>query len=190
MSTRKPDPRSAAAAFSLKSGCWPTSKMHRVGSSRDTDLMVSRRARHHYRQLSQIMRSAAKRAHRSVLGGLHIGRFVDRQRYRANNAWVVVSGIDDQRRHQRVPFDGSVRVDGVAAQGVDVSMGGLRVSSVHPAPELGTTVLVEFHLPQGGPIATHAEVARVEDGVFVLRFVRLGPHTMVTLAKYASSDAA
>jgi hypothetical protein len=87
-------------------------------------------------------------------------------------------------------FDGLVRVNGVPAKGVDVSMGGIRVSSVEPAPTEGAFVIVEFNLPGAGPIATRAEVQRVEDGIYVLRFVRLDPQTMVRLAKFASSDPA
>lgn len=94
---------------------------------------------------------------------------------------------EEQGRYQRVPFAGSVRVDGVSGQGLDVSMGGLRVKSVHPAPAIGSIVIVEFNLPGVGPIATRAEVNRVEDGIYVLRFVRLDPYTMVGLAKFASS---
>ena len=66
-------------------------------------------------------------------------------------------------------------------------MGGLRVQSVHPAPLVGSIVIVEFNLPGVGPIATRAEVNRIEEGIYVLRFVRLDPYTMISLAKFASS---
>ena len=103
---------------------------------------------------------------------------------------MVGVGRGEQRKHQRVPFDGEVRVDGVPGDGVDVSVGGLRVKSVHPAPALESVVVVEFNLPGAGPVATQAEVVRIEEGVYVLRFARLAPATMMTLVRYCAVEAA
>lgn len=90
----------------------------------------------------------------------------------------------------RRPFAGSVRVDGRSGHGIDISMGGMRVSGVSPTPEAGRIVLVEFVLPGGGPMATRAEVRRVEDGALVLRFVRLDPSNLLKLAQFANREAA
>ena len=96
----------------------------------------------------------------------------------------------EKRRHHRAAYDGLVVVDGRRARGVDVSVGGMRVANIDPSPDIGTEVLVEFALPAGGAVATRAEVLRVENGVYVLRFVRLDPATMLSLIKFSSPAAA
>ncbi len=90
----------------------------------------------------------------------------------------------------RRSFSGAVRVDGLEAAGVDVSMGGVRVENIDPAPDEGSEVLVEFVLPGGDAIATRAEVQRVEDERYVLRFLRLDPDTLIKLARFANDQAA
>ena len=85
-----------------------------------------------------------------------------------NSSAVHKPGGNQHRKYVRVPFNGSVSVDGLPAndRAADISLGGMYIESLRHH-DVGTTVTVSFKLPRGqaSPLTLLASVVYSDPGI-------------------------